>query len=106
MAITPERNGGATSKSSTSLQTATPLGDSDDPKSQEILAFRRNPEEWSRRKYREINAVRVSCSHTCQAFIDLIHKDVLDVLDVHRSMQTTVGASKSTVGMDSFNAGV
>jgi hypothetical protein len=97
MAITPERNGGATSKSSPSLQTATPLGDSDDPKSQEILAFRRNPEEWSRRKYREINAVRLSCSHTCQAFIDLIHKDVLHV---HMSMQTTVGASKATVRMD------
>ena len=74
MGIQKETNGGPASKSSPVLQTATPLGDSDDPKSQEILAFRRNPEEWSRRKYSEINAVRVYCSHTCQAFIDLIHK--------------------------------
>jgi uncharacterized protein YukE len=63
----------------------------------EVEAFQREPDQWERRRREKHAELIRSCNATCQAFVDVISKDVLNVQKSQPTLEA--GASKSTVGL-------
>jgi hypothetical protein len=63
----------------------------------EVEAFQREPDQWERKRREKHDELIRSCNATCQAFVDIISKDVLKVQKSQPTLEA--GASKSTVGL-------